>query len=151
MLCWSTRRLEQKFDTATNVSQLTPCSLQISPTVFSPNPKAMPKRLITIKIELFSLIKSRSLSLHLYESELLIFACFLQNYTIRAALSIPKNDYFALCENKKSCAVLCAGCVEMERFELSSKRGINSLSTCLSSPSLSGPSKTEATHLILIL
>ena len=131
MLCWSTWRLEQKFDTATNVSQSTPCSLQISPTVFSPNPKAMPKRLITLKIELFSLIKSRNLSLHLYESELLIFACFLQNYTIRAALSIPKNDYFALRENKKSCAVLCAGCVEMERFELSSKRGTNMLSTRL--------------------
>ena len=41
--------------------------------------------------------------------------------------------------------------VEMERFELSSKRGINLLSTCLSSPSLSGKSKTEATHSSLIL
>ena len=39
----------------------------------------------------------------------------------------------------------------MERFELSSKRGINLLSTCLSSPSLSGKSKTEATHSSLIL
>lgn len=41
--------------------------------------------------------------------------------------------------------------VEMERFELSSKRGINSLSTCLSSPELSGKSKTEATYSNLIL
>ncbi len=41
--------------------------------------------------------------------------------------------------------------VELERFELSSKRGTNLLSTCLSSLRLSGTSKTEATHLNLIL
>lgn len=41
--------------------------------------------------------------------------------------------------------------VELERFELSSKRGINLLSTCLSSLKLSGRSKTEATNSTLIL
>jgi len=35
--------------------------------------------------------------------------------------------------------------VELERFELSSKRGINLLSTCLSSPVFSSCGKTEAT------
>jgi len=36
--------------------------------------------------------------------------------------------------------------VELERFELSSKRGINLLSTCLSSPSFLCCDKTEATN-----
>lgn len=36
--------------------------------------------------------------------------------------------------------------VELEGFEPSSKRGTNELSTCLSSPKLSGTDKTEATN-----
>jgi len=40
--------------------------------------------------------------------------------------------------------------VELERFELSSKRGINLLSTCLASPEFSCRSKTEATYYNLI-
>jgi len=74
---------------------------------------------------------------------------------LRHQKSYKKTPFTCIftCRNKNSLdnQQITKAIVEMERFELSSKRGINLLSTCLSSPSLSGKSKTEATHSSLIL